>query len=75
MSFGLVQPILSEAICPFLLHDDLPRFCNMLVGDLECVRVELERSPHTYFCTCFLFKKKQRKQNKQGLYQLKYWGA
>jgi len=31
----------------------------MLVGDLECAFVELERSPHTYFVPALFFKEKK----------------
>jgi hypothetical protein len=41
-----VYPILSGAIYPVILHIVLfDVLCNVLVGDLKCVFVMLERSP------------------------------
>ena len=43
-----VHSILSRAFCPSHLHDDRSMLCNMLMEDLKCMFVMLERSPHTY---------------------------
>jgi hypothetical protein len=40
-----VQPILSGAICSFLLHDGSFGFVQRLVRDLECVHAMLKGSP------------------------------
>ena len=40
------------------------------MGDLECVRVMLERSPHTYFCTYFIQTKRNKGGNNKGLASL-----
>jgi hypothetical protein len=56
-----VQPILSGAICSFLLHDGSFGFVQRLVGDLECVHVVLEGSPpHLIFFVPVLFDKKKQ---------------
>jgi hypothetical protein len=63
-----VQPILSEAACPILLHDDRSRLCNVLVGDLKCVHVILERyPPHLFLYLFYLMKEKQRRKQTRAL--------
>ena len=62
-----VQPILSGAICSFLLHDGSFGFVQRLVRDLKCVRVVLEGSPpHLFFCTCFIRQKETMVETNKG---------
>jgi hypothetical protein len=49
--------------------------CNMLVGDLKCAFVVLERSPPYLFLYLLYFQqinKNKRNRNKQGLYRLEH---
>jgi hypothetical protein len=57
-----VQLIHSEVICHVLLHDNRPRLCNVLVEDLGCVVVPLERSPPHLFLYLHLFSKEKQRQ-------------
>jgi len=57
-----VQPIPFESICLVLLARWIVRgLHNVLVGDLKCVLVVLERSPPHLFLYLFLFDKEKQK--------------
>ena len=45
---------------------DCPMLCNMLVGDLECVVVPLERSPLHLFLYLHFFSRKNKDRNNKG---------
>jgi hypothetical protein len=55
-----VQPLLSRTFCFVLLHVGLFNvLCNILVGDLKCVLVMLERSPPHLFLYLFYSNEKK----------------
>jgi hypothetical protein len=60
-----VLPILSEAICPVLLHDDCLMLCNMWGRFQMCGCSASEISP-TFILVPILFKIEKNKKNKQG---------
>jgi hypothetical protein len=59
------QPSLEPFVLSFYMMDH-SGLCNMLVGDLECVHVVLERSPPYLFLYLFYLIKKNKKEINKG---------
>jgi hypothetical protein len=70
---GFSQSSLKPFVPSFCALDH-SMLCNVLGGDLECVLVMLERSPPHLFLYLFYLIKRNKSENKQGLYQSKTLG-